>query len=85
MTQSQCLLLLTGLLLCAVVIPLASEAGENDAAPRTWNTVTELSPEELTRIDLRTETPRQSEYPYLPAEPYPFTPPYSAEEMGYRM
>ena len=85
MTQYQCLLLLTGLLLCAVVIPLASEASENDAAPRTWKTVTELSPEELTRIDLRTETPRQSEYPYLPAEPYPFTPPYSAEEMGYRM
>jgi hypothetical protein len=45
--------------------------------------VSELSEEELSLIDLRTETPRDSTIPYLPAEPYPFSPPYTAEEMGF--
>jgi hypothetical protein len=49
---------------------------------RTWKTVQELSAEELQRIDLSTDTPRDATVPYLPAEPYPFTPPYTAEEMG---
>ncbi len=52
---------------------------------RTWKTVEELSPEELRTIDLRTETPRNAQVPYLPAEAYPFTAPYTAEEMGYRL
>ncbi len=51
---------------------------------KTWKTVTELSAEERERIDLATETPRHPTFPYLPAEPYPFTPPYTAEEMGFR-
>ena len=50
---------------------------------RTWKTVSELSAEELARIDLRTETPRDATIPYIPAEPYPFSPPYTAEEMGF--
>jgi hypothetical protein len=37
------------------------------------------------RIDFRDETPRDGEIPYLPAERYPFEPPYTAEEMGYRI
>lgn len=59
-------------------------ANGTGAALRTWKTVEELTVEELARVDLRTDTPRHPEYPYLPAEPYPFTPPYTAEEMGYR-
>ncbi|MBM4256224.1 MAG: outer membrane lipoprotein-sorting protein [Deltaproteobacteria bacterium] len=51
---------------------------------RTWKTVAELSPQERERIDLSTDTPRHSQFPYLPAEPYPFAPPYTAEEMGFR-
>ena len=35
-------------------------------------------------MDLRTETPRDATLPYLPAEPYPYAPPYTAEEMGMR-
>jgi hypothetical protein len=45
--------------------------------------VSELSEEELREIDLRSETPRDATFPYLPAEPYPFSPPYTAEEMGF--
>ncbi len=58
---------------------------ENGTDPHLWKTVSELSSEELAKIDLRTDTPRHTDYAYLPAEPYPFAPPYTAEEMGYRM
>jgi hypothetical protein len=51
---------------------------------KTWQVLSELSEEELARIDLSPKTPRDPEISYLPAEPYPFTPPYTAEEMGYR-
>lgn len=53
-------------------------------AERTWKSVQELSAEELHEVDLRTETPRDPNFPYLLAERYPFSPPYTAEEMGYR-
>lgn len=52
---------------------------------RTWKTLNELSAEEKARIDLSEHTPRHPEFPYMPAEPYPFTAPYTAEEMGYRL
>jgi len=74
-----------GMLCCVAIALPAWGADENGAPPRTWKTVSELSAEELAEVDLRTETPRDAQYPYLPAEPYPFTPPYTAEEMGYRM
>ncbi len=57
---------------------------EGDGRGRTWQLLSELSEEELAHIDLSTETPRDPKISYLPAEPYPFTPPYTAEEMGYR-
>ncbi len=57
---------------------------ENGAALRSWKTVRELSPEELAQVDIRSDTPRHPEYPYLPEEAYPFSPPYTPEEMGYR-
>src|SRR5262245_49610394 len=49
---------------------------------RTWRYVSELSTEELQGLDLRTDTPRDTTFPYLPAEPYPYASPYTAEEMG---
>jgi hypothetical protein len=55
-----------------------------DDGVKTWKTVDELSEAEKRDLDLRTETPRDPRTPYLPAEPYPFQPPYTAEEMGYR-
>lgn len=50
----------------------------------TWRTVEQLSDEEQALFDPNTATPRDPEIPYLPAEPYPFAAPYTAEEMGYR-
>ena len=58
--------------------------GQTAADGRSWKTLAELSEAELARLDLSASTPRHSQYPYLPAEPYPFRPPYSAEEMGIR-
>ena len=51
---------------------------------RAWTPVAELSETERADIDLRTDTPRDAQVPYLPAEKYPFSPPYTAEELGYR-
>ncbi len=73
------LLLLWGILLWALPVG----AGERNQR-RTWYRVSELSEAELELIDLRTETPRDPEVPYLPAERFPFAPPYTAEEMGLR-
>jgi hypothetical protein len=53
------------------------------AAP-TWRTVEQLTAEERALYDPSDATPRDSAIPYLPAEPWPFEPPYTAEEMGYR-
>ncbi len=51
------------------------------AESRSWKYLSELSAEERRDIDLRTDTPRDTTLPYLPAEPYPFTSPYTAEEL----
>jgi hypothetical protein len=51
---------------------------------KTWKTVAELSSHERERLDFSTDTPRHATFPYLPAEPYPFSPPYTAEELGFR-
>jgi hypothetical protein len=49
-----------------------------------WRTVDNLLPEELARVDLRESSPRHNEIPYVLAERYPFTAPYTAEKMAYR-
>ena len=54
------------------------------AEARNWKYLSELSEEERRNIDPRTDTPRHATLPYLPAEPYPFAPPYTVEEMGIR-
>lgn len=59
-------------------------ADAQEEPSRTWKTLVELSAEERASLDLSPETPRHPQFPYLPAEPYPFSPPYSAEEMGLR-
>ena len=60
-------------------------ADSPSAQTRTWKTVEELSPQELSEVELATDTPRSATIPYMPAEAYPFTAPYTAEEMGYRL
>ena len=54
------------------------------AQTRTWKYLHELSEDERREIDPRSNTPRDPQLPYFPAEAYPFTPPYTAEEMGIR-
>ena len=46
---------------------------------KTWKAVPELSAEEKAGLDLRTDSPRDGQFPYLPAEKFPFTAPYTAE------
>jgi hypothetical protein len=65
-------------------VPAPAQAAEDSVGVRTWKTVSELSDEEKALLDLRTETSRDPQVPYLPAERFPFTPPYTAEEMGLR-
>jgi hypothetical protein len=54
-------------------------------ATKPWRTVEELSAEERAELAFRMDTPRDAQIPYLPAEAYPFSPPYTAEELGYLM
>jgi hypothetical protein len=54
------------------------------AAADTWKPVDQMSAEDKARFDPATSTPRHPEFPYMPAEIYPFEAPYTAEEMGYR-
>src|SRR5258705_3185389 len=58
--------------------------GESKMQARTWRSVTDLSVSERELLDLQTQTPRDPKLPYLPAELFPFIPPYTAEEMGLR-
>ena len=71
-------------LLLVASLSFSPAAGENAAGGRSWKALAELAESELARLELAASTPRHPEYPYLPAEPYPFRPPYSAEEMGIR-
>lgn len=60
------------------------EKGTTEARPKMWKALAELSAEEKASLDLRTDAPRDSQFPYLPAEKFPFTAPFTAEEMGIR-
>ena len=72
------------LLLLYILIWSSHVMAEDEShATKTWQTIGELSESEREAIDLRTETPRNTAIPYLPAETYPFAPPYTAEEIGY--
>ena len=50
---------------------------------KTWKTIDDLSVQELQTLDLSTTAPRDAQIPYLPAEAYPFSLPYTAEELAY--
>ena len=70
-----------------LILPLTTfaQGQEADSKPTgTWRTMAELAEAEQGLVDMRTQTPRDSRFPYLPAERYPFELPYTAEEMGYR-
>lgn len=77
-----------GLIIALCLTPLTASAQgvqeREGVRSKTWKTVEELSAEEKALLDLRTDTPRDPQIPYLPAERFPFAPPYTAEEMGLR-
>ena len=75
----------SGFLLPPASLSQGLSPGERFQSERTWKTINELSVDEKARIDLSENTSRHPEFAYLPAEPYPFQPPFTAEEMGYRM
>jgi len=50
----------------------------------TWRIVEHMSAQDKAHFDPATSTPRHPNFPEMPAELYPFEPPYTAEEMGYR-
>lgn len=57
---------------------------EDSTQRRTWLYASELPEVEKVVIDFHTDTPRDPQIPYLPIEKFPFSPPYTAEEMGIR-
>ena len=71
------------IILVAFLLFLPFQPSQANTAP-TWKLASELTEAEQAEIDPRTNTPRHAQIPYLPAEPYPFSPPYTVEEMGYR-
>ncbi len=68
--------------LFAILCCLWAAGGAN--AEQTWKTLEQMSAEDRALFDAAISTPRDSAFPYMPAERYPFEPPYTAEEMGYR-
>ncbi|MEZ0123044.1 MAG: DUF1329 domain-containing protein [Candidatus Reddybacter sp.] len=81
-TLSACAIL--GLLVFSVVAKSESANNSESIGVQTWRTLDQLTSWERERIDFHTNTPRDKKIPYLPAEPFPFTTPYTAEEMGFR-
>ncbi len=59
-------------------------AASDKIKTKTWKTLDELAAEEKAMLDLRADTPRDPQISYLPAEKFPFSAPYTAEEMGLR-
>src|SRR5262245_33139892 len=72
------------LLFLSFLLSLRHTWGDSAQPYKTWRMASELTEAERALFDPRTDTPRDSQFPYLPAERYPFEPPYTAEEMGYR-
>tara|TARA_R110000787_G_scaffold8220_4_gene27368 strand:- start:273 stop:1640 length:1368 start_codon:yes stop_codon:yes gene_type:complete len=70
---------LVSLILAAMALPASGED-----VPSGWRSVAQFTPWERERFDPRTDTPRDPKTGYLPAEPFPFKAPFTAEEMGYR-
>jgi hypothetical protein len=73
----------TAVLILAVALPGLTRPA--DAADQTWRTVDQLTAAERQIIDPTPVPPRTPEQSYLPEEPYPYSAPYTAEEIGYRL
>ncbi|HIF08561.1 MAG TPA: outer membrane lipoprotein-sorting protein [Sneathiellales bacterium] len=74
-----------GMLSAAFIFAMVAMVSIAHGAEKTWRTVDQLTPAELKIIDLSPVPQRIPEQSYLPEEPYPFSAPYTAEEVGYRL
>ena len=74
----------TSWLRAALLACMAGAMATANAEDRTWRTVAEMAPEDRALFDPAIDSPRSAKLPYAPAEAWPFKPPYTAEEMGYR-
>ena len=54
------------------------------SSAESWKTTSEMSAADKAVFDPASATPRDAQFPQMPAERYPFEAPYTAEEMGYR-
>lgn len=70
--------------LCGILFSIIALGASEFDEPSGSRGVDQLTDWERERFDPRTNTPRDSKKPYLPAEPFPFEAPFTAEEMGYR-
>lgn len=72
------------LMAICIVWPAAVAWAASETGVAQWRAVEDMSAEDKALFDPATNTPRDAELAYLPAEAYPFSAPYTAEEMGYR-
>ena len=82
---ARCGSVLSGFTLLGLLV--FSGAGNSEPSPAgepSWRGLDQLTVWERARVDLRINTPRDSKTPSLPAEPFPYAEPYTAEEMGFR-
>jgi hypothetical protein len=73
-----------GLGLALVVMVGSFSMGSLGEEAPSWRSVENLLPHELDRLDLRGPGPRDRNISYIPAEPYPFSAPFTVEEIAYR-
>jgi hypothetical protein len=71
-------------LICLAIIASIFTFNSSASAEQTWRTVEQLSAEDKELFDPTISVARDPQIPYLPAEKFPFSAPYTAEEMGYR-
>jgi hypothetical protein len=62
----------------AAMLSQADLGAASPVSSKTWRLVSELTDAERALFDPRTDTPRDAQLPLLPAEQYPFQPPYTA-------
>ncbi len=71
------------LLILLALVSATGFAGTN----KTWKTIEEMTKEELADWKIApgwsAEAPRHKEFPHLPAEIYPFEPPFTGEEITF--
>jgi hypothetical protein len=74
----------TGLIVLCAAFLLRPAPSIAEEPLKTWKRCDEFSAQERALIDLRTDAPRHEQLDYLPAEEYPFTAPFTAEEIAIR-